>query len=630
MTLKSELRWLILVALITIGLFANSLGGEFVYDDRRQIAANALIQTPSLYGKALTNDVWAFKGDGTISASNYWRPTFTAWCIVNFRLFGLDPFGWHFLNLLLHLGVCLLAYLLLRRWGLSQILAFSITLIFTAHPVHTESVAWVSGAPDLLFGLFFLASLWFAENVGDKEKKKRRTLNMTLAVLCYALALGSKEVAILCFPVYYLIFSRPRDGEPAKQSKGSERAGSAQFNRSGIFAVTAAAYFIVRWMILGQLSRPAEGAAGTLSIFLSAPSIVVFYLKQIVFPYWIGVNYPLRPVEQVDAMNFFLPLLISLAAAAGLWFMAKRSDVQKLGLALFALPLLSVFNIPAFVPEQIVHDRYLYLSLLGFLMVVFPYLKELFAKTFPEKGERFILIFAAMVSVPLAAQTFIYNRVWRDEISLWKHAVTIDAGSASNWAALGSELSEKGQPDEAIKAFNTAAEIRPGPLVYIGRAQNLIGTGKLDDGIRDLLAITSTDLNRVDAYTLYQAYEGLAIAYQQKKDLDKAAAVLIEGRKRLPIYRAALTDKLAVILYVGGRKQDALKELEGMKGQARAELLPASKAVFLHLGIIYEELERKAEAKASLQEYLNLTTTAWDKETPFGRKEAQDRLNKLR
>jgi tetratricopeptide (TPR) repeat protein len=625
MNLKSELKWLVLIALFTLGLFANSLGGDFVYDDRRQIVANTLIQTPSLYGKALTSDVWAFKGDGTISASNYWRPTFTAWCIINFRLFGLDPFGWHFLNLLLHLGVCLLAYFLLRKWGLSQMLAFGITLIFAAHPVHTESVAWVSGAPDLLFGLFFLASLWFAENVVDKDKKKGRTLNLTLAVLCYALALGAKEVAILCFPVYYLIFLRT-----AEQNKGGEGARSEVFNSFGIFAVTAAVYFIARWMILGQLSRPAEGAAGTLSIFLSAPSIFVFYLKQIVFPYWIGVNYPLRPVEDVDAMNFFVPLAISVAAAAGLWFMARRSNIQKLGLALFVLPLLSVFNIPAFVPEQIVHDRYLYLSLLGFLMVVFPVLLERFQKKFSDKAEQFILLVAALISVPLAAQTFLYNRVWRDEISLWKHAVAIDARSASNWAALGSELSEKGQTEEAIKAFNTAAEIRPGPLVFIGRAQNLIGTGKFDDGIRDLLAITSTDLNKVDAYTLYQAYEGLAIAYQQKNELDKAAGVLIEGRKRLPIYRAALTDKLAVILYVGGRKQDALKELEGMKAQARAELLPASKAVFLHLGIIYDEFERKAEAKASLQEYLNLTTTAWDKETPFGRKEAQDRLNKLK
>lgn len=625
MDLKGDLRWVILIALVTVGLFANSLGGEFVYDDRRQIVANALIQTPSLYGKALTNDVWAFKGDGTVSASNYWRPTFTAWCIVNFRLFGLDPYGWHVLNLLLQLGVCLLAFLLLRRWGLSEVIAFCITLVFAVHPAHTESVAWVSGAPDLLFGLFFLASLWFAGSLADKGQKKRRTMNMALAVACYLLALGAKEVAILCFPVFYLIFNRADD-----DLRGKEGARSAQFNSFGVFAATAAAYFFVRWIVLGQLSRPAEGAAGTLSIFLTAPSIFVFYLKQIVFPYWVGVNYELRPVEQPALMNFFVPLAISIVAAAALGLLARRSHVQKLGLALFALPLLPVFNIPAFLPEQIVHDRYLYLSLLGFLMVVLPHLKDLLEKAFSGRAEKALLIFVVAVSIPLAVQTFFYNRVWHDELSLWKHAVTIDERSASNWSALASEFSEQDRFEEAIKAYDTSLGIRPGALAYIGRAQNLIKTGNPDEGIKDLQIVTSTGLDKIDAYTLYQAYEGLAIAYQQKNTLDKAETVLIDGRKRLPIYRAALTEKLAVILYVENRKQDALKELEAMKGQARAELLPASKAVFLRLGMLYAELGRKDEARSNLQEYLNLTTTTWDKETPEGRKQATELLRQLR
>lgn len=630
MNLKSELKWLILIALVTVGVFANSLGGEFVYDDRRQIVANALIQTPSLYGKAVTSDVWAFKGDGTVAASNYWRPTFTAWCIINYQLFGLEPFGWHLLNILLQLGVCLLAFLLLRRWGLSQLVAFIITLIFAVHPIHTESVTWIAGSPDLLFGLFFLASLWFAESVGDKEKKKGRSLNLAFAVLCYVLALGAKEVAVLCFPVYYLIFARTRNDDIPKRQKGNEEARSARFNRFGIFAVTAGIYFGVRWMVLGQLSRPAEGAASTLSIILSAPSIFAFYLRQIVFPYWVGINYPLRPVEEMDAMNFLVPLVISLIAIGGFWLLARRSNIQKIGLALFILPLLPVFNIPAFPPEQIVHDRYLYLPLLGFLMIVFPYLGELFEKAFAGRGEKVLLTFAVLICVPLAVQTFLYNRVWLNELSLWRHAVTIDAGSAANWAALGSELSEKEQTVEAIKAFDTSIGIRPAPIAYIGRAQNLIKTGKSDAAVKDLEAVVATDQKGIDLYTLYQAYEALAIAHQQNRSLDKAEAVLIEARQRLPIYAAALTEKLAIVLYQQNRKPDALRELESMKGQARVELLPASKAVFLRLGMLYAEAVRNDEAKANLKEYLNLTTTAWDKETPGNRKQAEQLLRQLK
>ena len=101
MNLKTELRPLILIALVAFVVFANSLGGDFVYDDTRQILRNPLIQDSKLYGKALVSDVWAFKGDGTVAASNYYRPTFVAWLIFNFRIFGTNPFGWHLLNVIL-------------------------------------------------------------------------------------------------------------------------------------------------------------------------------------------------------------------------------------------------------------------------------------------------------------------------------------------------------------------------------------------------------------------------------------------------------------------------------------------------------------------------------------------------
>ena len=82
MKMKGEYRWLIMLALIALLTYVNSAGGDFVYDDLRQIVRNPLIQDSSLYGKALTSDVWAFKGDGSLTASNYWRPTFTIWSIL--------------------------------------------------------------------------------------------------------------------------------------------------------------------------------------------------------------------------------------------------------------------------------------------------------------------------------------------------------------------------------------------------------------------------------------------------------------------------------------------------------------------------------------------------------------------
>src|SRR5688500_18818410 len=111
-----EWVWIAVIVLAAVIPFSNAVSGDFVYDDGRQIVANPLIQKSDLFVQALTSDVWAFKADGSVSASNYWRPVFTALCILSFGLFGLEPFGWHLLNILLHAGVCVVAYLLMRRW----------------------------------------------------------------------------------------------------------------------------------------------------------------------------------------------------------------------------------------------------------------------------------------------------------------------------------------------------------------------------------------------------------------------------------------------------------------------------------------------------------------------------------
>jgi tetratricopeptide (TPR) repeat protein len=632
MNIKSEFRWLILLALIAFFVFANSTGGDFVYDDNRQIVRNPLIQDATLYGKALTSDVWAFKGDGSVAASNYWRPTFTAWSILNFQLFGLNPFGWHLLNLLLHAGICALAFLLLRRWNLSPVVAFAVSAIFAVHPVHTESVAWISGSPDLLFSLFLLASLWFAENVSRKdaeaqsEDKKGSLMNsfdLILSITFYALALGAKEVALLCIPLFYLIFARTDD-------KKSLRVAASPFLRVIPFLLVGAVYFAARWIILGAVSKSAEDAATFGSAILSVPAMFVFYLKQMIFPVWLGANYSLRPVVQIDLINFILPLIISSVALAVFYLLAKRAFIAKIGLALFILPLLPAMNATAFLPEQIVHDRYLYLPLLGFLMLILPYLIEKLEKI-TRRGEIHVaLILTIAIGLPLAFQTFSYNRVWATDLSLWQNSVRVDPNSSFNWLQLGAEFLEKEKFDEAAKAYNNSIDIKPSPLALMGRARIFIAQNQPEEAVWDLQTVTEMPLEKVNAYTLYQSYEALATAFSQQNKPEKAVQFLTDARKRLPIYYAALTEKLAVVYYGQNRKDLALKELEGAKKQAKVELLPESKTVFLRLGMLYAEQGKNQEAKEALQEYLKSTTNLQDKFTQQDRKQAADILKQLK
>jgi tetratricopeptide (TPR) repeat protein len=626
MNLKTESRWLILIALIAFVVFANTLGGDFVYDDNRQILRNTLIQDSTLYGKAITSDVWAFKGDGTIAASNYYRPTFVAWLIFNFLIFGTSPFGWHLLNLLLHIAVCCLAYLLLRRWNAANYTAFAISMLFAVHPVHTESVAWISGSPDLLFSVFLLGAFWFAENVARKyaESAEEKTsskfgkrIDLIFALIFYAFALGSKEVGILCFPLFYLIFA-----------KSTVKSNAVKLTIP--FIVLAVFYFAARFFALGAISLPPEdGGVPFYQTILTTPSMFVFYLRQLIFPLWLGANHPLRPAASINLLEFALPLLISLAAIALFWLLAKKSFVQKFGFALFILTLAPAMNATVFPAEQIVHDRYLYLPLLGFLMMIFPYLAELVEKIAKNKKDFAVILLAIIISLPLAFKTFSYNQVWKNDLALWSDTVMIDKNSAFTWAQYAAVLSENGKIPESVEAYNNSIDIRPSASAYYGKARNLLAQNKFEEAIFDIKTVLEMPNDKINAYTLYQTYELMAFALTGQQRYSEAQKYLFEARKRLPIYYAALTEKLAVIMYQSGEKTTALRELEAARNQAKVELLPESKTVLLRLGMLYAELGRKPEARDVLTEYLKLTNQLKDKNTQQDRTGAMNLLRQL-
>ncbi len=620
---KQELLSLAIVAVVAFAVFAPSLGGDFVYDDKRQVAENPLIQNPALYSQALLSDVWAFKGDGTISASNYWRPTFTALSIINFRLFGLEPFGWHLINVLLHVGVCLLAYWFLRRLGMGKVPSLAVTILFAVHPVHTESVAWVAGSPDLLFSASLLASLIFADRVFTKQGKPL-WIDIAIASILYAAALGSKEVALLCLPLYYLLWAFRRE------DTGPTATVAVWKPMFGIMTVIAFVYFVVRWSIVGSLSRPAEDSASLASALMSAPLVFAFYLHQTLFPIILATNYSIRPVTSPGLFNFVLPLVACLVAGAAIFWAWRRGGVERLAVAIFVLPLIPVFNIIAFPPEQIVHDRYLYLPLLGACVLLVTVALNIAAKFFGERANTALIVAAVAISIPLFIKTVSYSRVWATDLTLWQQAVTVDSSSASNWSQLGAILSEKKQTADSIAAYDRSIEIRSTPLALMGRARGYIASGRFDDAVRDSKAVVQTPLDSINAYTLFQSYETLGQALERSGQAAEAERVFREARTKLPIYAATITEKLAVVLYQQNRKAEALTELINIRDQAGREMLIDAKVVYFRLGLLYGEQGNIAEAKRNLQDFVAATSNTRSPVIVGYRNQSIATLNKLK
>ena len=274
-SLRMELFWLLPALVLGFLIYTNTLGGEFIYDDLRQIKRNPLIQGDSQFWRALTSDVWAFKGGDQVSSSNYWRPSFVLWMILNFRCFGLGTFGWHLTNILLHVAVVALAFALLRRLNVSRPVAAAIALIFAVHPVHSESVAWISGVPDLILAAAMLGSVWFVILLGERKTP----LRWAWAIGLYLVALGAKEVAILYPLIIVALFSPGRD--PDEKGVPWARALSMAWP----FAVAATAYLLVRQSILGIVQRLPEAGASLGETILTLPAVFAFYLRQMIVPF---------------------------------------------------------------------------------------------------------------------------------------------------------------------------------------------------------------------------------------------------------------------------------------------------------------------------------------------------------
>jgi tetratricopeptide (TPR) repeat protein len=379
---------------------------------------------------------------------------------------------------------------------------------------------------------------------------------------------------------------------------------------------------LARWAVLGKLVHPVENPTPFGDALLSAPGVFLFYLGRIVFPWPISINFAARPTVGVELLGFIIPAVIGTIIIVIVVLLVRRSYIKTAGAMLFFLPLLPAFNLTAFPVDQIVHDRYLYLPLFGALLIVFAALEK-------RISPRWLLIVSAVVAIPFSVQTFLGNRIWASDLTLWEQAVRADPASASNYSQLGTALSLAGRQQEAVDAFNSALGIAPFPNAYLGRAQALIATGQFEEAVRDMQTVTEMKTDDINAYTLYQSYEALAVALQRKNDLGFAERSLRDARKRLPIYFAALTEKIAVILYLRNQKADALAELEAAQNEARTELLPNSKAVFFRLGLLYAEKGDKARAKAAFQEFLKLTARFGNETMSAERKAAAEALRQL-
>jgi tetratricopeptide (TPR) repeat protein len=425
----------LLLGAVAFIVYVGTLAFGFVYDDRVQIVGNTTITSWSYVPGYFAHHIW-YLIDPRFAA-NYYRPIFLLWLKLCYSMFGVSPAGWHFASVALHITATIQVFWLARRLMKNQTAAAIASLLFAVHPVHVESVAWISGATDPLMLVAMLGSvLAFL-----RWQQKRSALVYVACVLLATIAFLSKEPAVV---LPFLIAISAWAALPSdKQLSSTERLALIP-----VF-VLAAGYLFLRQRIVQGFSHN-MGISTTRDMIFTWPAVIVFYLRQLFLPYELSLFHDLPWVESPLSARFIVPLAILAVVIYCAVRMIRVSTEHRTLVAAFAwlaIPLAPVMYLRVYMEGEIVHDRYTYVASVG-LAILLVLIAQILLRNVPEHARfsRATAVTVAFVSV-FTVLTFYNQTDWADDLLLFHHSSKVAPNNLTSSLNLGIVIAEKGDQD---------------------------------------------------------------------------------------------------------------------------------------------------------------------------------------
>jgi tetratricopeptide (TPR) repeat protein len=588
--------WLFPLVPVVIAAAAsvNSLWNDFATDDLQQVLANNFIKRLSNLPHAFTTSVWAFaNGDVVFSVDSYYRPLFSALFCINHALFGTIPFGWHLVNVLIHVGVTFLVFVVIKDLTQQRSLLSSASAsLFAVHPTHAESVAWTSGVTDPLMALFLLPSFLFYV----KWRRNGNRALLSLSLLLYFFALLTKETS-LALPIvvtgYELLYER-------RSKLWSSLANATA--RGAIFVPPTLVYFAMRYNALHSLLFTGGSRFPSHWGLLTAPTAVLKYLKLMLVPIGYSYQHLTRFVTNPFQAAFFGPVaVIALITAALLRFGSKEVKFGMLWFIAFLLPSLAAIS--QFDQEYVVQERYLYLPSIGFCFVFALGIEWLRGRSLDRVQGRVLAPVLTVVLIAIWATAYVVNNhVWRDSISVYKNTVAKAPDSAEAHCTLSRAYYETGRAREAQIEADRALELDPDlGMTYLNLSYYAHRSGRMNQAISYLEQGASTiPASPLTRHSLGTIYLNLALLLAQKPDLPGAEEAYEKSIDVSP---------RAVGWYYAGQfyyDQSRYNEAREMFEKARDRVPRWFAPIHLKLAQVYDRLGRDDLAKLAYQRFLEV------------------------
>ncbi|MFH1046470.1 MAG: tetratricopeptide repeat protein [Candidatus Omnitrophota bacterium] len=560
------------LVIIVVGLagYANVLGGGFVLDDRYLIKENPRIAQAQSYGELFTQEV----ASSPQRPYYFYRPLTMLSYAWDYAWWHLDARGYHLTNVLLHILAALALFWCIQLLFGDRILALLSAVLFTAHPIQTECVAYISGRASPLALLLMLLSFGLYLRYYQKPQAYARYVAM---LVCYAAALLAHEISLvlpLVLFFYHYTFKK-----------------IIRLTALAPFSVLALGYCLVRVIFFPQLF---PHLAATTTLLQRVPGFlaaVKSYGRLLFLPSPLHIEYGNIGFGFTDEI-VATGMAISGVAALLLYALRKKRQESALFFALgwfvlWLLPVSNLYPLGAYMAE-----RWLYIPVIGFCLTLALALRTLLRR---RRIRLFVIALQACLLAFYLHLTIRQNSFWQDPIAFYTRTLKFVPNDAGLYNELALAYCDAQRYKEALPLFRTALELNP---QFAEVYYNLGNVYRLAEEFEQAAALYSKSLH-IDPY-YDQAHNNLGVTYYA---MGKNREALLSFGNAL-----ALNPRFAPGYFNLGNVYRSLENNEGAIAAYKkaVELDPQNAAAFFNLGNIYQEQGANTQAQEAYKNALRL------------------------
>jgi len=499
--LSNKLIICVVLTLAIVAVYLPVRDFDFIsLDDPDHVTRNPEVKA-GLTGHGFS---WAFQE----TFSGNWHPLTWLSHMADCQLFGLQPGEHHLVNVGFHVANTCLLFLFLSWLTQAVWRSAFVAALFALHPLHVESVAWVSERKDVLSAFYFMLTLMaYARYALSRNHKLAVKVGTTvlwyvIALFLYALGLMSKPM-LVTLPFVLLLL----DYWPLQRFESSPLATSLQglrpllLEKIPFFLLSAASSAITLW---GQRSDNSIPPFDQLPLWNRIVNSLASYWSYLVKTFWprdLAAFYPLPTQPRIAEAGLAI-LLIAGVILAG-WAQRKARPYIAVGFLWYLGMLVPVIGLVQ-VGVQAMADRYTYLPLIGILIMVTWLVSDFIPRLRSARiGLATVAAGTLAACIALTAQQV---KTWKTDQSVFEQARAATESNFLAWTALGSVMNKEGRHDEAISFCSAALQIRKNyPGAWFGIGVALEAQGKPTEALsyfKEAVRLNPKDPEALDAYGL--------------------------------------------------------------------------------------------------------------------------------